>query len=298
MRLRRPGLEVLLGPFVVSVVASLFGAGCADDEPGVVVDPDDLDGDMIVNADDNCPRARNVDQHDEDGDGVGDDCDNCPSAANAEQSDTTEVALDQMIFADGVGDACDRRPGVGGDDIGAFFPFASDADANAFTGTGWTIADDDLHSSDTAQWMVKRGEQGNGLVVVATITSLAWTASSGGEVSLVIDGDGNTVGDVCTLRHGVGGDELVAREAGGSMTVTSVAAGGDPSAPLVLVAWRLVRTGGNDLMCSIEHGSAKTQAQVALTDDLIAGIYGISATGASAVVSSVIVYTSPAPKTP
>jgi hypothetical protein len=275
----------------------LFGSACTADEPGVVVDPDDLDGDMIVNVDDNCPRARNVDQHDEDRDGVGDECDNCPTAENAGQADTTEVALDQMIFADGVGDACDRRPGVGGDDIGAFFPFATDADANAFTGTGWTIADDVIRASDPAQWMVKRGEQGNGLVVVAAITSLEWTASSGGEVSLVIDGDGNTVGDVCTLRHGTGGDELVAREAGGSMIVKSVAAA-DPTAPQLLVAWRLVRSGGNDLMCSALRGSAKTQAQVPLTDDLIAGIYGISASSASAVVSSVIVYTSPAPKTP
>jgi hypothetical protein len=289
MALRRQGLEVLLGLFVVS--------GCADDGSDVVIDPDDLDGDAIANASDNCPRTSNVDQHDEDGDGVGDDCDNCPTADNATQADTSEVALMQMIFADGVGDACDRRPGVGGDQVSAFFPFAIEADTAAFTGNGWTRGVDEISATDTAQWIAKRGLQGNGLAAVARLTALAWTQASGGEVSVMIDGDGGTVGDVCTLRQGSGGDVLVAREAGGSMTMTSVPAA-DPNAPQSLVAWRLVRSGGNDLMCSVERGSARTQAQVALTDDLIAGIYGIASSGAAVTMSSVIVYTSPAPKSP
>jgi thrombospondin 2/3/4/5 len=64
----------------------------------------DLDGDGIANAVDNCPHAYNIGQHDEDGDGVGDECDNCPSVANADQADTTKAALSRMFSPDGVGD--------------------------------------------------------------------------------------------------------------------------------------------------------------------------------------------------
>src|SRR5690606_24503346 len=74
----------------------------------------DLDGDGILDQDDNCPEASNPSQADGNDDGVGDACtdgdgdgifdpnDNCPEAANADQADSDE---------DGVGDACEGSAG-------------------------------------------------------------------------------------------------------------------------------------------------------------------------------------------
>ncbi|MBW1808827.1 MAG: lamin tail domain-containing protein [Deltaproteobacteria bacterium] len=64
------------------------------------VDPNDLDGDGIVNADDNCPNDYNPEQeNDLDTDTVGDVCDNCPNLDNDAQDDED---------SDEVGDACDN----------------------------------------------------------------------------------------------------------------------------------------------------------------------------------------------
>ena len=60
--------------------------------------PDDRDGDLIYDQNDNCPDDANPDQRDTDRDGWGDACDNCPTKANGDQRDTD---------GDGVGDACD-----------------------------------------------------------------------------------------------------------------------------------------------------------------------------------------------
>jgi WD40 repeat protein len=69
---------------------------------------DDIDGDGIPNALDNCPAGSepqdfNPDQADADGDGVGDVCDNCPDVANVSQTD---------IDGDGVGNLCDSSAGA------------------------------------------------------------------------------------------------------------------------------------------------------------------------------------------
>ncbi|MEC9464679.1 MAG: kelch repeat-containing protein, partial [Myxococcota bacterium] len=58
----------------------------------------DADGDGIIDQQDNCPSAVNLDQQDTDADGVGDACDNCPSVSNPDQADNN---------ANGVGDACE-----------------------------------------------------------------------------------------------------------------------------------------------------------------------------------------------
>lgn len=80
---------------------------------GSASDPNDLDGDGIVNAEDNCPVTANSDQLDMDHDDIGNVCDNdidgdefvnaddnCPVAANPLQSDGDQ---------DDIGDACDPQ---------------------------------------------------------------------------------------------------------------------------------------------------------------------------------------------
>ena len=66
--------------------------------PTALVTGNDLDGDGIPNATDNCPCTENVDQADSDGDGIGDACDNCPLLENPQQEDSD---------GDGYGDVCD-----------------------------------------------------------------------------------------------------------------------------------------------------------------------------------------------
>jgi hypothetical protein len=67
----------------------------------------DVDGDGLLDPDDNCPTVANPEQEDFDGDAVGDACDNCRIVANA----------DQMAIGDGdaLGDACDPHPTDDGD---------------------------------------------------------------------------------------------------------------------------------------------------------------------------------------
>ncbi len=48
-------------------------------------DPDDVDGDGVLNENDNCPDVGNAAQLDGDADGRGDLCDNCPTMANPAQ---------------------------------------------------------------------------------------------------------------------------------------------------------------------------------------------------------------------
>ena len=68
---------------------------------------DDIDGDGVVNDDDNCPTTENSDQADQDSDNVGDVCDNCPNDSNIDQADQD---------SDTVGDACDNCPSDSNED--------------------------------------------------------------------------------------------------------------------------------------------------------------------------------------
>jgi len=71
-------------------------------------DGEDIDGDGICEAADNCPKVFNLGQEDVlDGDGIGDACDNCPNIANSGQED---------LDGDAVGDVCDFCAGDGCND--------------------------------------------------------------------------------------------------------------------------------------------------------------------------------------
>jgi len=86
--------------------------------------PNDVDGDGICEALDNCPGTDNHGQADQDADTVGDACDNCVATSNQDQSnpdgDTRGDACDNCptlsnasqanADGDGAGDACDCSP--------------------------------------------------------------------------------------------------------------------------------------------------------------------------------------------
>jgi hypothetical protein len=252
--------------------------------------PDDLDGDGILNAADNCPHRGNVDQHDEDADLVGDACDNCPTIANADQRDTAEEnARDQ--FPDGVGDACDLRPGLGGDEIARMFSFADEGQASAWTGSGWTITGDAAQVSGDAQWQTRANQHGDGQILVAEVASF----SGAGQLTISIDGNGVESGAACTLSR----SELIAHDlANGGSTSVALSL---TSNPLTLVAWRSVTgtiTRVASVTCRVTQDEMTHSAEQVLSDDTILGNQAIVGVNVIASVASVIVYTSPGPKTP
>lgn len=135
-------------------------AGCNGD--GDPLGMDDLDGDMVVDMEDNCPSIANADQADTDGDGIGDVCDNSPSDPNPGQGDADGDGIGNIsdncsdtanpdqadVDGDGRGDACDNCPDdanldqadTDGDSVGDVCDNCPD-DANASQGNADT---DDL----------------------------------------------------------------------------------------------------------------------------------------------------------
>lgn len=229
--------------------------------------------------------------HDEDADGIVDACDNCPTVPNPTQGDTTEVAV--HAFADGVGDACDYRPGLSGDVLARLSTWESVEQASNFTGDGWTIdpAADAITTIGAARWQSTRAATGDGLIVVANVTALDLSGTGG--LQLAIDGDGVSAGATCTLRA----SGLVAEEIGGA-TMTNAPSSIDLTQPYRVVAWRRVLTSGPELACRVEQNSARTEIVLPLTDDLVIGAYAFASEGTAATLSSVVVYTSPGPKSP
>uniref|UniRef100_A0A8C6KQZ6 Thrombospondin-2 n=1 Tax=Nothobranchius furzeri TaxID=105023 RepID=A0A8C6KQZ6_NOTFU len=73
----------------------------------------DIDGDEILNENDNCPYVYNTDQKDTDMDGVGDQCDNCPLLHNPDQISKTCFIFQQTdVDNDLVGDQCDNNQDI------------------------------------------------------------------------------------------------------------------------------------------------------------------------------------------
>jgi hypothetical protein len=114
-----PGNEVCIAgvcrqPGHVTADAT-FDGDLSADAPALDAAPSDLDGDGVLDGDDNCPAHPNADQHDEDGDGLGDVCDPCPHLAGD----------DADADGDGVGDACDPQPAIAKQQIAFFDPFTT-----------------------------------------------------------------------------------------------------------------------------------------------------------------------------
>jgi len=272
-------------------VAGLAGA-CGSDPPPDV-DPNDLDGDGIPNAEDLCPqRFDAAPEHDEDGDRVGDACDNCPTVDNAEQIDLGEGGLQ---FPDGVGDACDPRPTRAGDEENQLFTFAIDP-AGQMAGSGWSVANDRAIADGDARWTGVNNAQGDGVAAIARVPLLTWLGppNTPGAVSVVVDGDGLITGLACSIERDTDGDtfdEVVATELRGDQMRRSL---GTPIlGEITIRAIRLVslsRTAA--LFCQFTHQGQTIDLQVP-TEDAGTGIFTVAATGAHAEMSSLVVYTAP-----
>jgi hypothetical protein len=149
----------------------------------------DVDGDTVARACDNCPGVSNVDQSDGDGDGAGDACDLCGGLANPSQLDADE---------DGLGDPCD------------LCPFAADPDQIDSDGDGAGDACDCQAADPTDGPPAEVG----GLVAGAPapgVARLAWDPLPGADGYAVLRGDLGTIlaGDAgACLADALGGPPL------------------------------------------------------------------------------------------
>lgn len=278
---------------VILIVLVACAACAGDDGMQTPVDPNDVDGDGIANDADLCPNRRDPVQHDDDADGVGDVCDNCPATPNPDQRDLTEVNADLQQFADGVGDACDRRPTLSDDTIARFFPFADPAEANAFSGSGWAIANDRA-SGTNARWVSKQTEMGDGLTLQAKISKVAWTGTDG-VVTVVVNGDGVSTGFTCSIVRQPGTDQLVLTELAGGGTTSTAVSPFAPNARVILTVTRIysqLETGKAGCFLSVD-GSAEKRLDLVTADDNPIGTYAFATDMAEVDVEAATVMTTP-----
>jgi hypothetical protein len=73
--------------------------------PTPTVNPNDLDGDGVPNAKDNCPTVFNPDQLDSDGDGIGDACDSCANVPNQRPGDSCTLLVGKASITTSAGQA-------------------------------------------------------------------------------------------------------------------------------------------------------------------------------------------------
>jgi hypothetical protein len=251
-------------------------------------------GDDAVTSDARPSCQMTAEPHDEDGDGIFDACDNCPATPNPTQADTTEEAV--RAFPDRVGDACDPRTGAGGDKLVGFYSFASDTQASAWDGSGFSISDDALHGVAGAQWRRKPIEMGDGLFVLAQISSVSLGVDE--TFTITLDGTVQGGGSPCVFRA----ESIVAAESeAGEMKSVAISPPIAENEALGFVAWRSialvqgVRTG--KLVCRVIRGAKITDATVPLAD-VAEGTVALASSAAAIDMTSLSVYTSPAPKNP
>jgi hypothetical protein len=94
---------LLIAAGLMTACNTVFGLEQTEITPPTPTPIEDVDGDGIANADDNCPTVFNPGQEDADHDGFGDACDACPHLATSSNHDED---------GDGVGDECDACPQI------------------------------------------------------------------------------------------------------------------------------------------------------------------------------------------
>jgi len=150
----------------------------------------DLDGDGILDVNDNCMTFPALNNEDSDGDNIGDACDNCPELYNPEGYPDAD--------GDGIGDACDSCP----DDPD------NDEDADGICG--------DVDNCPTACNTNQSDFDGDGVGNACDICLL-------GDDSL--DGDGDGVPDACDICSG--GDDSLDGDGDGAPDACDICSGGD-----------------------------------------------------------------------
>jgi hypothetical protein len=258
----------------------------------LVVDPDDLDGDGIVNASDSCPLSHNPSQHDEDGDAVGDSCDVCPVIGDPAQRDDGEQAA--LQFGDGIGDACDPRTSRDGDVLAAFHPFTEDT-SKEWIGEGWAIGADVARAVSPAHWRHRATHVGDGLYVQAHVSTLVWL-SAPGSVGVTVDDEAiEGSGFTCAVardRDADGHDEIDVHF--GSALIKTESLGAPVAGPLVITAWRAIdRERMGVVFCRVVHQGVMHELLIEGLDDFATGIYSFASRGAITDVTSLVVYTFP-----
>ena len=169
------------------------GEFVCDTEPGDVEmdastdtsSANDVDGDGVANASDNCPMLANANQANEDGDPFGDVCDNCPPFPS----------MGADADNDGVGDVCDPHLLIPGDAITLFEGFSGMALPAGWVATGsWTVAMGNLvskaNAGDLSTLVVPYISTPHQTIsAFATITALE--NQLGGSIGVVDQFDGN-----------------------------------------------------------------------------------------------------------
>jgi hypothetical protein len=145
--------------------------------------------------------------------------------------------------------------------------------------------------SGDAQWHTRTNQQGDGQILVAQVSAV----SGAGQLTISIDGNGVESGAACTISS----TELIAHDlANGGSTSVAISLTSDP---LTLVAWRSVTgtiTRVANVTCRVTQGEVTQSAEQVLSDDTILGNQAIVGMNIVASVDSLMVYTSPGPKTP
>ncbi|KAI8522060.1 hypothetical protein Bbelb_018140 [Branchiostoma belcheri] len=169
------------------------------DDAGNACD-EDADNDGLLNNLDNCPLVGNADQADGDGDGVGDGCDNCPTDINTDQLDTDD---------DGLGNACDQdSDGDALIDSQDNCPFQLNLDQADTDGDGIgdvcdncpivPNADQDDADQNQIGDACEKGIDSDSDGIPNSLDNCLMEANSA-QLDTDNDGQGNGIGDVCSL---------------------------------------------------------------------------------------------------
>jgi hypothetical protein len=207
------------------IVCALLAAcnqiyGLEETSPAPADPASNLDGDKLLDIDDNCPTIANNDQSDFDKDGVGDVCDNCPLVANTLQANNADAK------GDAVGDDCDPNPTLGGDCLIVFDRFTDPShlidDWEVLYATGDTPPEMRYSATDEGvvltprnqfrhQAMVARigGARMIGRFSVGMAGAFRLAGNANAEAIAAVDVESSDVFSFCSLRQNAATDEYL-----------------------------------------------------------------------------------------